>query len=224
MSPVRHPPGRSGRLWLRRRLATARRGADLLDRKLRILRAEEQRLAELARRTRAEWEESCREAERWLLRAAVSGGERALRPDPGADPAAVEVTWSSVMGTRYPASATCRVPAESPRSPVTATAAVPVTRAAYRTALQAAVAHATADAAARVVSAEVTTTRRRLRAVEHRWVPQLEAALAALEAALDENDSAEGVRLRWAADRQPPFEPVDHDLTARHRLGLDDPS
>ncbi|HSO55578.1 MAG TPA: V-type ATPase, D subunit, partial [Actinomycetes bacterium] len=48
------PPGRAGRLWLRGRLATAERGLDLLDRKLRILRREQERLRLLERRTAEE--------------------------------------------------------------------------------------------------------------------------------------------------------------------------
>lgn len=199
MTAVHHPPGRAGRIWLRRRLTTARRGADLLDSKLRILRREEQRFAVLAERTRAEWEASLAEAERWLLRAALVGGQRGVRADPGTAPAGVEVTWASVMGVRYPSRAAVRLPEEQPRSPVAATAALPMARAAYRRALEAAVAHAAADGAARVVAAEVTTTRTRLRAIEDRWVPRLEQALAGLEASLLEAETADNVRLRWVA-------------------------
>lgn len=204
MTGVRHPPGRGGRIWLRHRLAAARRGADLLDSKLRILRREEQRFAVLAERTRLEWEASVAEAERWLLRAAVLGGQRGVRADPGDSPAAVDVAWASVMGVRYPARAAVRLPEELPRSPVAATAALPMARAAYRRALEAAVAHAAADGAARVVSAEVRTTRLRLRAIQDRWVPRLEQALAGVEASLLEAEGAENVRLRWVARARQP--------------------
>lgn len=45
MTPARRtPPGRAGRLRLRHSLDVAERGADLLERKLRILRAEHERL------------------------------------------------------------------------------------------------------------------------------------------------------------------------------------
>ena len=202
MSPARriprHPPGRSGRLWLQRRLVTARRGAGLLDVKLLLLCREEERFTALALRTCATWEERCAEAERWLLRAAVVGGQRGLRPDGPGESAAVDIGWASVMGVRYPASATCRIPPEPPRASVSATAAVPLAAAAYRAALEAGVAHAVAQAAVRVVAAEVVTTRGRLRAIEHRWIPELEAALHGLDVALDELERAEGVRLRWA--------------------------
>jgi V/A-type H+-transporting ATPase subunit D len=113
--------------------------------------------------------------------------------------AEVDVAWASVMGVRYPSRATVRLPEEPPRSPVAATAALPIATAAYRRALEAAVAHAAADGAARVVAAEVATTRARLRAIEDRWVPRLEQALAGLEASLLEAETADNVRLRWVA-------------------------
>lgn len=205
MSPAtrvpRHPPGRSGRLWLQRRLATARRGAGLLDLKVLLLRREEERFAALAQHTGAVWEECCAEADRWLLRATAVGGQRGLRPD-GRGAAAVDITWASVMGVRYPDSATCQVPSEPSGRPVSATAAAPLAAAAYQDALAAGVAHAVAHAAAQVVAAEVVTTRGRLRAIEDRWVPELETALHTLDGTLDELERAEGVRLRWAADGQ----------------------
>ena len=52
---ARVPPGRAGRIWLRRRLATARRGRDQLDRKLRILQPELQRQRIRAARSHEEW-------------------------------------------------------------------------------------------------------------------------------------------------------------------------
>ena len=47
------PPGRAGRLWLTRRLQVARRGADLLNRKLQILQAELGRFRDAEARTAA---------------------------------------------------------------------------------------------------------------------------------------------------------------------------
>lgn len=199
---VRHPPGRGGRLWLQRRLATARRGAELLDLKLRILRREELRFAALAERTGEQWDRQVAEAERWLLRAAAVAGERGVRPDALAEAASVDVTWASVMGVRYPASASCRPATPAPGGAVSASAAVPLAAEAYRDALVAGVEHAVAAAAARVVAAEVTVTGGRLRAIEDRWVPELEAALHALELSLDELERGDGVRLRWAAGRR----------------------
>jgi V/A-type H+-transporting ATPase subunit D len=174
----RVPPGRAGRLWLRGRLATAERGLELLDRKLRILRREQERLRLLERRTGEELRRSCGDAERWLLRAALLGGQRGL-------------------GIRYPAEATCALPKPAPPPPAATAALGPATDA-YRAALAAAVAHAAATAAVRVVDEEVAETRQRLRAIENRRIPRLHAALAELELSLDELEQADNARLRRA--------------------------
>ena len=157
---IRHPPGRAGRLWLERRVAAATRGAELLERKLAVLRREERRLATLADGTSAAWEPACAEAERRGLIAAVLSGD-----DPAPAPAAaaeVEVSWTAFMGVRYPARATCRI-AEGPPLLLDPSAAVPPARDACRTALEAGVAHAGAVAARDLVAAEALATRTRLR-------------------------------------------------------------
>ena len=63
-------------------------------------------------------------------------------------------------------------------------------------------AHAAAAAAVRVLEAEEGATRRRLRAIEDRWMPRLQQALVQIQLGLEEQEHAEGVQLRWAADRQ----------------------
>jgi vacuolar-type H+-ATPase subunit D/Vma8 len=49
-----------------------------------------------------------------------------------------------------------------------------------------------------LIGREVALTRRRLRAIERRWIPRLEAALADLEAALEQQEREDRVRLRRA--------------------------
>jgi V/A-type H+/Na+-transporting ATPase subunit D len=196
----RVPPGRAGRLWLRRRLDTAERGVALLDRKLRILRTEQERLRLLADRTASEWQARCREAESWLARAAVLGGQREIRLAAQPPTARVELVWGSVMGARYPVQAACRPPEPSASDRAPGTAALVDAAGAYRTALQAGVAHAAAREACRIVDAEVVEARRRLRALTDRWVPRLEAALTELTRQLEEAERAETVRMRWAID------------------------
>jgi len=198
---VHAPPGRAGRLWLQRRLASAERGAALLDHKLRILRTERERFALLERRTCARWEDADREAAQWLLRAVILGGERSLRlAVPGAA-AQVRVEWNQPMGVRYPAEASCTLPVERADAPPAGSGALVEARERYRRALEAAVQHAAAQAAVRVLEAEEHATRRRLRAIEERWVPRLREALAATQLRLDEEEHADGIRLRWAAER-----------------------
>jgi V/A-type H+-transporting ATPase subunit D len=193
------PPGRAGRLWLTRRLAVARRGADLLDRKLRILQEETTRLRDAAAQTAAEWDRCCAEAERWLLRASMLGGERAIRLAAEGSAADVTITYGVTMGVRHPDGAACRVPA----SQAWDGPALAATRQAHGRALAAAARHAAAAEALRVVEAEALATRYRLRAVKNRWIPRLEQALAEVSLALEEQELADTARLRLATRRAP---------------------
>jgi V/A-type H+/Na+-transporting ATPase subunit D len=188
------PPGRAGRLWLQRRLATARRGCDLLDRKLRLLQMEATRLSTSAAQTAAEWERCQARADVWLLRAAVLGGERAIRLSADPSPAEVTITYSVVMGMRYPARGTCSVPPGTTWDGPAVIAA----RQAHRAALAAAVDHAVAAEALRIIEAEALATRYRLRAIRDRWMPRLEQALAEVTFALEEQERADAARLRLA--------------------------
>ncbi|HEY8474226.1 MAG TPA: V-type ATP synthase subunit D [Natronosporangium sp.] len=193
---VRVPPGRSGRLWLIRRRAAGEHAADLLDRKLRILRSEHGRLRQQANRAAAEWRAACRRADTWGLRAALTGGQRALRLA-AAEPAVVEFGWEQLMGTRYPGTASI-VDGATPAIGCPGGAALVEAAAAYRTALRAAASHAAADAALRVVTAEIDATRRRLRAITEQWLPRLDTALRERNRQLAEAELAETARLRWA--------------------------
>jgi V/A-type H+-transporting ATPase subunit D len=191
------PPGRAGRLWLRRRLAVAHRGANLLDRKLAILAAELDRWRARTARTGRDWERASRAAEQALLRAVLLGGERAIRLSAGGELATVTVSFTVTMGARHPGSASCSAP-----GPVTWEGpAVADARRAHADALAAAVAHAAALAALRVIEAETAATRYRLRAVRDRWIPRLREALAQVEFSLEEQERADGARLRQALRR-----------------------
>ena len=188
------PPGRAGRLWLTRRLQVARRGADLLDRKLQILQAELGRRRADAALTAAEWDRCCADAQRWLLRAAMLGGQRAVRLAADGQAADVTISCDVTMGVRHPGGTTCRIP-------VPATwdgPALAATRQAHGAALSAAVRHAAAAEALRVIEAEALATRYRLRAVRDRWIPRLEQALAEVTFALEEQELADAARLRLA--------------------------
>jgi V/A-type H+-transporting ATPase subunit D len=184
------------------RLHAAERAADLLDRKLRVLRAEQRRRHEAAEGTDAEWRARWRDAETWLLRAAVLGGQRAIRLAEPARPVDVEIGWTVVMGVSYPVDAVVHwdPPTQDAVAPGNTALARAVT--AYQQALEAAARHAVARAAVQRIDAEVATTRRRLRAVRSRWIPRLTASLHDTEIALEEMEHADGIRLRWAAGRQ----------------------
>jgi len=197
------PPGRAGRIWLRGRLATARRAADLLDRKLRALRAEQETARQRERDAEADWTRSYRDADRWLLRAVLIEGERQLL-DAGAQPARLDLRWVSTVGAVHPADVDCRPALWPDEDAVPGTAAVVEAAAAYRDAVRAAAVYAAAAATRDALDREASLTRRRLRAVSDRRIPALERALRERTAALAESERAELVRLRWAIRRGHP--------------------
>jgi V/A-type H+-transporting ATPase subunit D len=189
------PPGRAGRLWLVRRLEVAGRAAGLLDRKLRIVTTELDRLRAQSEHTRQEWDSLCRAAEDWLLRAVLLGGERAVELAAGNCEADVTIVYTVTMGARHPASAGCVMSEPDDWEGSTVTQA----RQAHRAALAAAARHAAASAALAVLQAETDATRYRLRAVRDRWIPRLQEALAQAEFSLEEVERADAARLRQGA-------------------------
>jgi V/A-type H+-transporting ATPase subunit D len=193
-------------MWLHRRLATARRGCDQLDRKLRILVPELQRRRLQAQQWQREWTAACTQADGWLLRVTLLGGQDALRAAGTPELTRITVTWTTAMGMSYPADARMSDPAERPVTPIaspTDNAAIPPAVTALRTALLAGIRTAAADEAVRRVEAEIALTRRRLRALEKRWLPLLEDALAQLELSLEQAEQEDGMRLRRATATPP---------------------
>ncbi|MEO7060699.1 MAG: V-type ATP synthase subunit D [Lapillicoccus sp.] len=196
------PPGRAGRNWLRRRLATAERGREQLDRKLRVLFPEQRRLSLLLARHRAEWTSACAAADTWLLRAALLGGQDAIRGASTVRPIGVEVQWTTAMGLSYPEDARLTDPPED-TLPLIGNAAITPAAAAYRRALAAGVRTAAVEEAVRRVDAEIALTRRRLRALDIRWLPRLHEALSGLELSLEQTEQEDVMRLRRAAAALP---------------------
>lgn len=191
------PPGRAGRMWLRGRLATAERGRDQLDRKLRILIPERQRLQTRLELRRQAWSAAYDEAQTWGLRAALLGGEDAIRGATPAHPADVQVTWASAMGLSYPEDAVLAEPAPGDEAVPSNAAIVPAT-AAFRGALLAGARAAAAQEAVSRLESEIAVTRRRMRALDKRWLPWLRESLARLELTLEQTEQEDGMRLRRA--------------------------
>ena len=109
----------------------------------------------------------------------------------------VTISYAATMGIRSPAQAMCEIPPPAAwDSPVLAR-----TRRAHRDALAAAIQHAAAAEALRVLEEEVVTTRYRLRAVKDRWIPRLDRALADTTLAIEELERADTARLRRAASQ-----------------------
>jgi V/A-type H+-transporting ATPase subunit D len=191
---IRHPPGRSGRLWLIDRLAVAERAASILHRKHQALRQEEIRLAALTERSAARWTAAVRDAEAWQRQAMILGARSDLQAAATlVSPAGARLVWRTEMGVEIPAEASCDLP---PTPPVPGTPTLAAAADAYRRALEAAVEHAAVTNAAARVSAELVVTQQRLRAVRDRWIPQLQAAVQALELRLDDHEREELSRSR----------------------------
>ncbi|GGS55480.1 V-type ATP synthase subunit D [Streptomyces cinerochromogenes] len=201
MSPRgrRATTGRAGRLPLRRSLATAVRGADLLERKLRLLVGREHTARQAAEDADRVWRRTLAEAETWLVRGVLLGGERALAEAAPADRARVDVRWAALMGVRHPVSVDWSDPVRSPAEPTPSNTALAHAETAYRAAARAAADLAAHRAAAGLLAAEAERTRQRVRALRRHWIPRLRDELAAVELAVEEAERQEAVRRRWAA-------------------------
>jgi V/A-type H+/Na+-transporting ATPase subunit D len=195
---IRLPPGRTGWVWLLRRLAVARRGRDVLERKQQALRRELDRLDGLLVTARREWEEQARAAELWWQRAAILAGERplALARSSVRGRAEVRLVWHNSLGVVYPIEATVSLPVDE-HFPAGGSAALGYAAGGHRGALEAAVELGAIELAHRRTAGELHATTQRLRAIERRWIPEHEDALRRLELALDENDREEAARVRW---------------------------
>jgi V/A-type H+-transporting ATPase subunit D len=198
---MRAPPGRVGRLWLIRRIETARRGRDVLEQKRRALLRQRARLEPELDEARGEWERAAGEAERWWQIAAVLGGERTLEHAISrvTEPAEVRIDWRNALGVVYPADV--EVGTVDDGAPVGGSAALAQAAAAYRRAFACGARYAVAGTAWERTGTELEATNHRLRAIERRWIPRHERALAELELALDESERTEVVQTRWFRDR-----------------------
>lgn len=197
---VRHPPGRSGRLWLKHRLEVASRGADLLDKKRRALQQEYRRLTVLARETEVEWRQAADQVRTWALRAAVMAGEEKLHMLAAAQPRAdVAIRWRSSMGVAFAGDATVEFK-PSRAALLGGSAAADAALPAARRAVEAAVMDAAARSAVKRIGAELSVTSRRQRALERRWMPALSEAAASLNERLDELEREEATRALWVRE------------------------
>jgi V/A-type H+-transporting ATPase subunit D len=196
MTALRVPPGRAGRLWLRDRLQLAEHGLSLLERKLTLFEAERTRLRQLADTAEAVWHTACREARTWQLRAELLGGQHALRLAAPRVPAGIVLGWTTTAGLRYPGAAEVTTTPDSTAVATNTTTALAA--AAHRVALGAAIRYAAAEAAVTAVERECAATRVRAQSLRHRRIPDLRAALARVELALEEQERSEAIRLRRA--------------------------
>ncbi len=196
--------GKAARLVLRRRLAVARRGADLLSRKRQALLAEQRRLREATATSAAEWAQAVAEAELWLARSALldDAGELARIASYIQHAPELTVAWEPLMGIDRPRIATLDQGPVPPISSLGGSSALHYAALAYRRATSAATAQAAAQTALDRVSHELSAVARRARAIERRLIPRQEAELATLELSLEESEREEAARLRLLTRRR----------------------
>jgi V/A-type H+/Na+-transporting ATPase subunit D len=204
--PLRIPPGRAGRVWLVRRLDIARRGAELLDRKRQALLREQARIRSEAAEARHAWEKAAAQVTLWAARASMldGAGRLELLARYAQEPASLQVSQSNLMGARIPSVEGIAVPDPPPLSALGGSSAAVLLARACGEATRAAARHAVAQRAEEEVSAELGRAARRLRAVQERWIPQHEQALARLDLALDESQREQAARVRWLTRRPGP--------------------
>ena len=202
--PERQPPGRAGRLWLLARLESARRGAELLDRKRQLLRNELRLLGARREETRRDWEAAWAAAERTGRLATSLGGtaDVALAAAAVSGRSWVTVPWRNTMGVIHPGEPVCTLATLPPADAAAANAAVAPAAAAHRRALAAAASYAAAEASFDALDAERRATERHLRAIESRRIPALEEAERLLALHLEELEREERVTTRWAKQRR----------------------
>ena len=197
-------PGRATHLLLRRRRAIARRGIDILEQKALALAREQRRLRHHVAETRLAWEDASRDADRWFLRAAVIGAEQQfelIRSLVGAA-TRTDVRWRSTMGVAYPAQTRLDLAGTAGIASLGRSSALVPAASAYRRAVTAALDNAAANRALHLVDEELAITQRRLRALAHRWLPQLERSLHEVELSLAEQEREDMVRARWVSGRR----------------------
>ena len=147
---MRIPPGRAGRLWLERRLATAQHAGKLLTQKLAILNREEQRLVQRAEEWTGQWRVGLCPGVRDLDAARRRVIEPA-RPAAGLGrhDAQAESRWGSRSGSSILSAVWCN--GSSKTCPVVGSVAVAQAAEAARAAVEAALSAAVATAALRTV-------------------------------------------------------------------------
>jgi len=212
---LRIPPGRAGRIWLVRRLDIARRGAELLDRKRQALLRRQQHVRKEVAEARREWHDAATQAALWTARASMLDGPCRLdllaRHVDGR--ASVELSWSNLMGARIPMADDVVLPDVPALSALGGSSAAVITAHACREAARAAVRCAIAERADAELSAELVRAARRLRALQQRWIPQHEAALARLDLVIDENHREQAARVRWLTSGRAPSESTKRSAT-----------
>lgn len=114
----------------------------------------------------------------------------------------VRLAWRRSLGVTYPSDVEVRLPPTPDLVAPGGSAALPQAAAAYGRAVEAGARLAASRSALERMDAELAATARRLRALERRWIPAHEDALAKRTLELDETEREDALRGRWFAERR----------------------
>lgn len=193
---------RAGQVELRRRLAVARRGIEVLSRKQRLLRAELDALLPVAAGADADWRRAWSEATGWADRALRISHHRQLALVEAEVPrrASVQVAWIDVMNAWVPRDMQCDLPGTVRAAGLASSAASDRAIECLRIAVEAAAHHAALERATSSLGSELVRTARLVRLLERHRIPELERALTEVGAHLEEAEREDSVRLLRARE------------------------
>jgi V/A-type H+-transporting ATPase subunit D len=195
---------RSRLLELRRTLEGARRGREVLERKRELLLGELRRRAEARARARAALGAPLAAARAALRAARIELGSPAVDAAILAQPERTSVTWreASLMGVPVPRAALAAPPFAPAYGPAGTGESLDGAGAAYRALLEPLAGLAEAEAAWHALRRGLARCVRQLSALEKVLIPELEAELRVVGAALEEEERDEAMRRRrWLEGR-----------------------
>jgi V/A-type H+-transporting ATPase subunit D len=168
-----------------------------------VLLRERARVRDEAAEAQRAWADAADRFTTWSGRAALldSAGRLELLARHAEARAFLQLSWSNLMGARIPTVEGITIPEPPPLSGLGGSSAAVLLAGAARDATVAAARHAAAERAEAELSSELRRAARRLRALQERWIPEHERALAELDLALDESQREQAARVRWLLRR-----------------------
>ena len=188
-------------LAIKAQISLARQGRDLLEEKRTALMKEFLRVADTIMERSDMLQQSATQARRALARAEATAGSEAIRSAALVSRAEfpLEVTTASVMGVKVPHIEQKRVSRsilERGYSIVGTSTTIDETASAFEAEVDAIIALAESELRFARLAAEIRRTSRRLNALDHLLIPNLEAERDFIQMSLDERERADHFRLK----------------------------
>jgi len=202
--PERIPPTKGALITYRTRLRLGREAYELLDQKREVLIMELMRVVYGLRDLQGRLEEALREAYAAFEGAVLSMGREAIARLLGMGEAEyeIEVTGRSAMGVSLPSVRTLRAPEFPEMSLWTTTPALDRTLKSLRKVEEALLEYIEVYISVWRLAREISKTQRRVKALEHIFLPRYEATVSFIQDALDEGEREEFFRRKQVKGRR----------------------